>query len=524
MTGKGHSASIPSVRLYRPDPSDKQPPPYVALSHCWGPKETAKKRLLLTRDVMQNFDRNIEWDAMPETFQDGIMVAWRLGIRHVWIDSLCIIQQDKEDWTIEAPKMGDYYANAYLTVSASSSACGDEKFLRPRPGIIAQAEEIKYYGPESVSMTAKIGRGLKMKRGTMTIPGPLSSRAWTLQERILSTRVVHFTDEGTVWECQEDTRSEDHRVRESGPLRKWQELEAPSSMEGEKEARKMRNKIQASWRHLVAEYTQRQLTERSDIMAAISSIAARMHGFIGAPYLAGLWQDRFVEDLCWRPEVSYGEKVPLLTPEDIELNMPTWSWMSIRHAVSHTVIGPSLGAFVSHCSLVEHGQVTRESNQFMELASGRSVVVKGRIVEMEITFHGHLPSGDAKSAAVRLDTYYKSYNSGVLMDVPLVSVEAVSPASGKMIQTARRGRQGDRIKGFHGTIYCLELGRWMPAKTRFALGGVDHHFVMVLAPSVTTPGAYERLGMLDNTFGGGYKGSTRRQVWGDVTPTLVTLV
>jgi len=128
--------STPTVRLHYSSTLDKAR--YIALSHCWGPDKTAKKRLKLTRDTMTAFQHLVPWDDLPETFQDGILVAWKLGIRYVWIDSLCIIQGDTQE--VEAAKMADYYCNAYLTVAASSSPCGDVGFLTRRPDSILHPE------------------------------------------------------------------------------------------------------------------------------------------------------------------------------------------------------------------------------------------------------------------------------------------------------------------------------------------------------------------------------------------------
>ncbi|KAH7160441.1 heterokaryon incompatibility protein-domain-containing protein [Dactylonectria estremocensis] len=545
-TKGGNQASKPSVRLCHSRPSEKHP--YVALSHCWGPDKTAKVRLKLQRNNVAELQQSIPWNRMPETFKDGILATWRLGIRHIWIDSLCIIQDDTADWETEATKMGAYYHNAYLTIAAASSPCGDERFLTTRPGL-NEAEEIKFYGPQKVSLASRMARRMGSWRGTVyarrtqrkanndrsavagwsrietsTITGPLSTRAWTLQERVLSARIVHFTEEGVIWECKQVTRSEDRMARPAGPLSKWSQFEAVRNISDTKERKTMRKKLQTSWRELMTEYTQRNITKRKDIMPAISSIAARMHSFIDAPYLAGLWHDRFIEDLCWRPSAGMGENVPPISPEQVDLNLPSWSWMAVAHAVSYAVIDTP-GVFVAHCDLVGGDSMpTKSSNVFAKLDAGREVVLEGRMIAMHLLFHGHHRRADAKSASIRLDTYDKSYSSDVLYDAPLVATEAVLP-SGNCIKTVRKAREGDELAWFKDSVvYCLDVGRFMPGGQPHALSGVDHHFVMILVPSLTTPGAYERIGMTSNDFGSGYKGKTRRDVWGDLPVQRITLV
>lgn len=100
---------------------------YVALSHCWG----QSRHLLLKRDNVESLKADIPWKDLPRTFQDAINVTRALGIRYIWIDSLCIIQDDKMDWEVEAEKMGALYSNASFVIAATASADGDGGLLSP---------------------------------------------------------------------------------------------------------------------------------------------------------------------------------------------------------------------------------------------------------------------------------------------------------------------------------------------------------------------------------------------------------
>ncbi|MBE3044755.1 HET domain-containing protein, partial [Candidatus Bathyarchaeota archaeon] len=78
---------------------------YAALSHCWdGPIAT-----VLTQDALSSFQARLPWDALAANFQDAILITRGLGLRYLWVDSLCIIQDRRHDWTIESGKMGDIY-------------------------------------------------------------------------------------------------------------------------------------------------------------------------------------------------------------------------------------------------------------------------------------------------------------------------------------------------------------------------------------------------------------------------------
>lgn len=91
---------------------------YVCLSHCWGKGE-------LFRTLKANFDKHhndIPWDKIPKTFRDAISVTRRLGLKYLWIDSLCITQDDGDDWRREGSKMDFIYSKSFLTIAATKAA------------------------------------------------------------------------------------------------------------------------------------------------------------------------------------------------------------------------------------------------------------------------------------------------------------------------------------------------------------------------------------------------------------------
>lgn len=101
--------------------SDGEPGDYIALSHCWG----GKQPLITTKENKCSMKTCIPWAKLPNTFQDAISVTRRLGLRYIWIDSLCIVQDDAEDWEREAAKMALIFEAAYLTVAATAATNGN---------------------------------------------------------------------------------------------------------------------------------------------------------------------------------------------------------------------------------------------------------------------------------------------------------------------------------------------------------------------------------------------------------------
>jgi Heterokaryon incompatibility protein (HET) len=97
---------------------------YVALSHCWGDPSTVPKTVRAT--LAQHQERIT---GLSKTFEDAIEVARQIGVRYLWIDSLCIIQQDAVEWEIECTKMSFIYARAFCVISAMDAADGVSAYL-----------------------------------------------------------------------------------------------------------------------------------------------------------------------------------------------------------------------------------------------------------------------------------------------------------------------------------------------------------------------------------------------------------
>jgi hypothetical protein len=91
---------------------------YFALSHCWGTllgREVPKT----TRAVLEEHKKKISLQDLSKTFRDAIVITRRLGLRYIWIDSLCIVQDDPQEFEVECGRMGLIYARSYCTISVS---------------------------------------------------------------------------------------------------------------------------------------------------------------------------------------------------------------------------------------------------------------------------------------------------------------------------------------------------------------------------------------------------------------------
>lgn len=138
---------------------------------------------------------SIDYSKLPKSFQDAVDVTRELGVRYLWIDSICIIQDDPDDWKKESSLMEDVFSSAYCTISARVT--GGDGFLgdvsRNRSRRFARLEPDKYAPIFICQQIDDFQRDVE--------DAPLSRRGWVFQERILSRRTIYFTDSQVYWEC-----------------------------------------------------------------------------------------------------------------------------------------------------------------------------------------------------------------------------------------------------------------------------------------------------------------------------------
>lgn len=171
---------------------------YIALSHCWGKLDEEEKKLFCTskENLLERQNQGFELSILPQTLMDAIQVTREIGVRYIWIDSLCITQYgDDSDWKREAALMDNVFRNAYCTIAATFALDSNQGLLRQAP------VKTPYVSvPHSVQGPVYICTGID-NFDQDAEKGPLSGRAWVLQERTLSRRTTHFSKSQVYWEC-----------------------------------------------------------------------------------------------------------------------------------------------------------------------------------------------------------------------------------------------------------------------------------------------------------------------------------
>lgn len=347
---------------------------FMALSYCWGPQGDD---LLVLNDATKTslLEGRVEETAFARTHREAFAVARALGIQFVWIDALCIIQKNREDWEAESKRMAIVYNNAYLTVLAGSSTDSRAGFLAGRSSP-AQPFPIPL-DDSSRDRSPFLFATLKRSR----TEGPTRTRSWCFQESMLSRRLLIFGPEQLMFKCitgdcfeHEEYKKmngvhltlEDQKTCLFHPNQQQLRLQPGSTSA-------VRYAVLEHWYIMLIEFTNRRLSNPDDIFASISSLAQTAALYLRkSRYLAGLWEEDIVRGLLWRPG-SFGgwEPVELARPRSWMapgpvVRAPTWSWAAVEGCIDHLDYEPGGGETMvmggkSKSGGIPHGTRVRDS-------------------------------------------------------------------------------------------------------------------------------------------------------------------
>jgi hypothetical protein len=161
---------------------------YAALSYCWG----GSQGYTLTSLTQKALLRGVKIQKLSRTIRDSINVTRNLGLKWLWVDSLCIIQ-DSNDWTREAASMVDVYQNCYVCIGATGARTGDEGLFANRDPLIYQPCQLTQRPEFEGGQMFVHPYGHPFKHFANCFENSaLHKRAWVMQERILAPRTLNF--------------------------------------------------------------------------------------------------------------------------------------------------------------------------------------------------------------------------------------------------------------------------------------------------------------------------------------------
>lgn len=323
---------------------------YVTLSHRWG----GSRPLITDRSNYMRHLTSLAFSQLPKLFQDAAIVVRGLGYSYLWIDSLCIVQDDEEDWQRESSHMADIYTNSVITIAMPTGTGSDSAFfnLRQAPpvppcDITARTPQGETIGKVRVALPWNHKNDPIQLRKTRKVEGDeepvLESRAWVLQESMLSPRVLNFEFRQLYFLCRHSARLEDLQCPHETFIgdSSWQNeasaqarqlFTAPSFTKIHWWFHSNRNDLHDIWYHIVELYTRRQLTEGKDRLPALSGLASRFRQILGDEYVAGLWRGDICIGLYWRCDTSETTSEPYVVRNN-GYTAPTWSWAAFDRPV-----------------------------------------------------------------------------------------------------------------------------------------------------------------------------------------------
>jgi hypothetical protein len=336
---------------------------YMALSYCWGQPQPAK----LTTDNLHEYAQAIEESNLPTTIRDFIGIARALGVRFIWVDAYCILQDSDDDKHREIGNMGEIYKNSFLTIIASKARSVSDGFVNRGP-CVWPSWNIPFQPPQ----------GNKFVFTLQKIPHihldeqPISHRAWTLQERLLSPRTMSFFSgiPALEWRCES--------VHESniGPIERLyrSDVHLYSSILprcGAPTTTPAVHRLCHRWADIVHTYSIRVLSDPNDKLPAIGGIAKEFNTVLASTYYAGLWGKFLLTQLLW---TSLGcPETPCCRAS--RYRAPSWSWASIDgpialHPAPYPTTAPMLTILSCDVTLCDR------SNPFGGVLAG-TLTVKG---------------------------------------------------------------------------------------------------------------------------------------------------
>lgn len=374
---------------------------YLTLSYVWGQSYVPKtsKANVKQRCKRQSFNQI----QLPNTIKDAIALVHGLGERYLWTDALCLVQDDLAQMKQDIPRMDIIYKKAFANIVALAGKDADAGIT----GITSKSRP-----PQTVEILPLL-RGsadLAFSKDTNAVhenvcivatPKPLvfaqessmwNTRGWILQEQLLASRNIYFSQDNVYFQCNEALQCETTLEGKFESFWDEYDTEGPRkavSINPLADLKRMGNlstedrtlQVFKAYSELVELYTIRNLTFQGDILNAFSGMLSTVSqefksmgvsGFnasglpVAALHFALLWTP--VGSLAVRQAMgASGSPSPASPTEDrqdeYQLDFPTWSWAgwigSVDYRLSPPEKEPLAGTLISRCYVMQRGQPTR---------------------------------------------------------------------------------------------------------------------------------------------------------------------
>ncbi|KAL8362833.1 hypothetical protein RB601_008870 [Gaeumannomyces tritici] len=400
--GARGSGSNPTLVVTAQSPRTRSKRKYATLSYCWGSSSEAASQLTTTRETFTQRSNGIPLSTMPNVVQDAIAVCHAIGIRYLWVDALCILQDDGEDWARESELMGKVYAHSYLTICAANSNSCRQPFLQrvhaSSKFLAFRSETYPHLDSKRMLFQGRLHKG-DINGHWGNIPGLLDSkwfdRGWVLQERLLPLRCLVFGDQlfiicneriisGAGGDVDDNVQGE---MTIAGVIDKTKRI-----LEHHRQPVRLAARF---WDHIVTTSTRLELTNPTDRLPSLAGLAQQFGAameFLPSDYLAGLWMPFLPTSLLWVPEGmsswrSIADRLEALRSPRSS-GAASWSPLSLRGC--HFTGNPKIsldGHIRTECESIK-GAATANGSNWYATSTGARLTVTARAIHMPLDLRG----------------------------------------------------------------------------------------------------------------------------------------
>jgi hypothetical protein len=316
---------------------------YAALSYTWGFGERFTTQRANVRTLQEPEGVKKILTQIPRAIRDAINLVDSLGLRYLWVDSLCIVQDSSNSWKLNARVMDRVYGNAFLTICAADDPDGSAGLVGLDPSQRRFRQHIETCTPGVRLMVAHVSE-------TYIRNSNWNKRAWTFQERLLSRRCLLFTKGRVYFQCRSSAMSEDIVTERKGAGWSIELVNSPLQILSALDGRAVQVYIKT-----VELYTSRQLTRPEDILSAFSGISNLVERALRAEFIYGLPNTHFDWALLWEPQGpakrrDFVDFRSTGAPEEF----PSWSWCGWMGAMEYRSSTMSSTLLNIHEWLMQH--------------------------------------------------------------------------------------------------------------------------------------------------------------------------
>ncbi|TQV94699.1 HET domain-containing protein [Cordyceps javanica] len=463
-------------------------------------------------------EQHITLEDLQATIVDAVVLTREFGVHYLWVDALCIVQDSEEDWEQESTKMASLYANAIITIAAVSSNSAAVPFLRPENSARAAEHQQKLFkctvqtetGPNVIKARLIEGSGIHwrwLNDSDERFPKePWAQRGWTLQEQILSSRLLMISSAEMQWVCKQaetcECLSTLNRRRQFGRTPLAQLNDAAEAFQ--------------FWHKLVENYSNRSLSLNSDKLPAISGIAEVVQQKTRSRYVAGLWEDNIDLDLLWHKTGDLPESAEGHDPQ-----APSFSWASVDGEIDYYCFRNGRLPYRNSATVLSVESSASAQAPLGRVAGGK-LTLRGPMIASRITRYS-----ESGWASIDIDDRVLEF----IPDSHLGYFVARHGAGAEQVACRRGGPAGQvgveplapagqekrdvHVLSPSKRCWVLRLGEFEPAHHKSAEWGAE---LMILGMSIAHPGYYQRLGMVSDIVRG------LGGLFGQETAATITLV